>query len=230
MGQPVTDEELKLRKRARRRLVGAIALVLLAVLILPRFIDNSPPPPLKNVEIVIPPVQPVEEKFPKDLPLPQDDASVSASDPDTSGHEGPPDVAAAGDTRADEMPAVAGTTTGGEKATPAPPRPPAQAPAKTPSAAGPPPATKPADPQVAAKGYVIQLGAYGSKENAQQLLGRIRAKGFPGYTEPVRTTTGTKTRVRGGPYATVEAAEKARARMLSMKLGIGDLKVVPRGQ
>lgn len=230
MGQPVTDEELKLRKRARRRLVGAIALVLLAVLILPRFIDNSPPPPLKNVEIVIPPVQPVEEKFPKELPPPQDDVSMSAADPDASGHDESPEAAIGGDTHADEMPPVAGTTAGGEKVTPAPVRAPERVPAKTSAAPKPAPATKPPDPPVAAKGYVIQLGAYGSKENAQQLLGRIRAKGFPGYTEPVRTTTGTKTRVRGGPYATVEAAEKARARMLSMKLGIGDLKVVPRGQ
>ena len=66
MAQPVSDEALQLRKRARRRLVGAIALVALVVLVVPWFIDTAPPPPLKDVEIVIPPVPPADKQFPPD--------------------------------------------------------------------------------------------------------------------------------------------------------------------
>ena len=56
MAKPITDDEIQLRKRARRRLVGAIALVLVVVVVLPWLVDDEPPPQLKNVDISIPPV------------------------------------------------------------------------------------------------------------------------------------------------------------------------------
>ena len=80
------------------------------------------------------------------------------------------------------------------------------------------------------KGHVIQLGAYSSKENASQLLADLRAAGFPGYIEPVKTPDGTKTRVRCGPFPTPEAAQAARTKLIGKKLAAGELKVVQAGQ
>ncbi len=50
-----SDQELNLKKRARRRLVGAIALVLLMVIVLPRILkDRSAAQPADEVTITLP--------------------------------------------------------------------------------------------------------------------------------------------------------------------------------
>ena len=80
---------------------------------------------------------------------------------------------------------------------------------------------------------MIQLGAYTKQASAKQVLQRLKAQKFPAYTEPVKTPQGTRTRVRAGPYPTVEAAEKARERLRSLKLmpvSVSDAKVVPMGE
>lgn len=55
MAKAISDDELQLKKRARRRLVGAIALVLLVVVFLPMFLDNEPKPLNQDIAITIPP-------------------------------------------------------------------------------------------------------------------------------------------------------------------------------
>lgn len=54
MAKAISDEELQLKKRARRRLVGAIALVLLVVVFLPMFLDSEPKPLNQDIAITIP--------------------------------------------------------------------------------------------------------------------------------------------------------------------------------
>ena len=56
MAKAISDDELQLKKRARRRLVGAIALVLLVVVFLPMFLDNEPKSLNQDIAITIPPV------------------------------------------------------------------------------------------------------------------------------------------------------------------------------
>jgi DedD protein len=51
---PPTPEEQALRRRARRRLVGAIALALVAVVVLPLVFDPEPKPMGSNVDVRIP--------------------------------------------------------------------------------------------------------------------------------------------------------------------------------
>jgi cell division septation protein DedD len=48
------DADLQLKKRARRRLVGAIALALLAVIVLPMVMDREPRPVGPDIQIRIP--------------------------------------------------------------------------------------------------------------------------------------------------------------------------------
>ena len=64
MAKAISDEELQLKKRARRRLVGAIALVLLVVVFLPMVLDSEPKPLNQDISITIPPI-------PKPEPSPQ---------------------------------------------------------------------------------------------------------------------------------------------------------------
>jgi DedD protein len=54
MAKAISDEELQLKKRARRRLVGAIALVLLVVVFLPMLLDSEPKPLNQDIAITIP--------------------------------------------------------------------------------------------------------------------------------------------------------------------------------
>src|SRR3954468_24004515 len=54
MAKSISDEELQLRKRARRRLVGAIALVTIIAVFLPMVLDHEPKPVSQDVSIKIP--------------------------------------------------------------------------------------------------------------------------------------------------------------------------------
>src|ERR1700716_3564681 len=54
MAKSISEEELQLRKRARRRLVGAIALVTVIAVFLPMVLDHEPKPVSQDVSIKIP--------------------------------------------------------------------------------------------------------------------------------------------------------------------------------
>ena len=54
MAKTVSEEEIQLRKRARRRLVGAITLAIAAVVILPMVLDNKPEQRSQEIDIRIP--------------------------------------------------------------------------------------------------------------------------------------------------------------------------------
>ena len=71
-----------------------------------------------------------------------------------------------------------------------------------------------AKPAVDASGqWVVQLGAYKEAGNVRVLLAKLKGIGVPAYTEKMESPQGMRTRVRAGPFATREAAEKARARL-----------------
>ncbi|NNM83422.1 MAG: SPOR domain-containing protein [Burkholderiales bacterium] len=88
--QTVSEEEILLRKRARRRLVGAIALVIVSAIVLPMVFDDRTPP-VGNVEIRIqdekaaPPfvaaVPPVAVSMPSPAPTVVSPVAVSQSSP-----------------------------------------------------------------------------------------------------------------------------------------------------
>ncbi|MGH8751178.1 MAG: SPOR domain-containing protein [Burkholderiales bacterium] len=55
MARTVSDEQLQFKKRARRRLIGAIALVILMVIVLPLLLDSESKPVSPDISIQIPP-------------------------------------------------------------------------------------------------------------------------------------------------------------------------------
>jgi DedD protein len=61
MAKTVSDEEIQLRKRARRRLVGAVALVVAAIVILPMLLDSKPEERSQEIDIHIPSEDSAEE-------------------------------------------------------------------------------------------------------------------------------------------------------------------------
>jgi DedD protein len=73
------------------------------------------------------------------------------------------------------------------------------------------PAAKP--PADAGGQWVVQLGAYKEAGNVKLLLSRLKGVNVPAYTEKYDSPQGSRTRVRAGPFASQEAAEKARARI-----------------
>ena len=149
-------------------------------------------------------------------------ASVSASQPVAAAT--PPVSAAV--PLADSRPATKPAALPPEPAKPAPK--PATATAKLPVAA----ATKPVEPAKPAvappaptkpaasnTGFAVQLGAFGSAEEANKLRDRARAAGFSAFVEQVRTDKGTLSRVRLGPVANRADADKLKSQAAA-KIGV----------
>jgi len=90
---------------------------------------------------------------------------------------------------------------------------PKAAPAKPakPAAKKPKPAAKPAGGK-----FVVQVIALADAARAKQMQGQIAAAGIKSYTEVVKTAKGEVTRVRAGPFATRQAAEKARQQLKAL--------------
>jgi DedD protein len=64
MAKELTDDELNLRRKARRRLIGAIALTLAVVVILPMVLESQPKPTGQDIELRIPAPEKVGEFVP----------------------------------------------------------------------------------------------------------------------------------------------------------------------
>jgi DedD protein len=204
---PVSSEELQLKKKARRRLVGAIVLVLLVVVFVPMFLDREQRPQKQDIDIRIPAI-PGQAQGPQPVlpPAPPPPASVAAPPP-------PPDKPA--------VPSAPPSEAAPSAAVAPPPEPPAPKPAE---------AVKKSDAK-ANDSYVIQVGAFSDPANARHLVEKLKAEKVPAYTEAVKTTQGEKTRVRAGPYPTLAAAETGRTRLKTLKLlPGGDGKIVQKGE
>ena len=128
MAQEQQDVET-LKRRGRRRLVGAVALILAAVIVLPMVFDQEPRGTGSNVSVRIP----------------------------------------------------------GEDETPFAPKRPAKK-----------------------EEFVVQVGAFTSPQGA---IAKLESAKLPYYTEKMQ---GNLTRVRAGPFATREAAEKAHEQLKSL--------------
>lgn len=59
--------------------------------------------------------------------------------------------------------------------------------------------------------FLLQAGAFATEKAALDQVARLRKAGQKAYTEKVKTSQGERIRVRIGPFASRDAAEKARA-------------------
>jgi len=208
MARPISDEELQLRKRARRRLIGAIVAVTAVVVALPMILDNEPKPVNQDIDIRIPSPDSGLPFTSKVVPVPDAGTEPKPSTPAKPAPESKP-----------EPPRGAQNNTAAKPQ----PAPPTQDAAKAPAPAKPEPA--PAKAAGAASGqYVVQVVALSDARKAKQMQQQIVATGVKSYTEVVKTARGDVTRVRAGPFATREAAEKAQQKLKSAGF---EGKVVP---
>ena len=213
-------EELK--RRARRRLVGAIVLALAAAVILPLLLESDPKPLGDDVSIQIPPID--SGKF--ITPLSPGKGVDGKAAPDRAGaltSAKPAPVAP--DSPVEAKPADALDASG--KPAEAAQRPPEGAPTPGPTAtstvtANPEPqkpAASKAEPDSRPNGvspagsFVVQLAAFADAKAAPALASKLKTSGFPAYTETLKTQQGTMRRVRVGPYATREVADAELAKL-----------------
>lgn len=193
--------EIEIKRRGRRRLIGAITIALLGIAFLPMIFDGEPRRDagsnLKKQEISV--TVPAKEGLP---PLPSPTAVSSAVVPAVPAVVEPP------------------------KALP----PDSEKTMATAAAANPPPQKKSeptAKPQAASAGktgFAVQLGVFADADNARQTIAKMKEAKLPVYSDSIPIKSGAATRVRVGPFATLEKADSALAQV---KLAGADGKIVP---
>ena len=205
------DEALELRRRARRRLIGAIAVVLALVLIPPWIMDLEPKPVVSNLTVEIPKQQPGGLKLPA-APAKAPDAAASSSARSKTGEAVP---------RPPDVKPESGLP--GERPNAAAPAPKAAVMARAaPSDAADKEAeAKRAEAILNAEAFVVPLGAFANRENVKQLEAKLSKAGVKYFTETVSAPGGEQTRVRAGPFPTKDAAEGARERLKTLGLSPG---------
>jgi DedD protein len=244
------DPVLPEKKRARRRLVGAIALVLAAVVGLPMVFDSEPKPVADDITIQIPSKDKAANVI-HDNGLSASLSKVAASDSLDAREEisGLPNqtagVAKLAATEAVATVAEAKQKTDGDKQaktenTANTNKPAgksqgmdAQSEAKRASQTDSKPESKNKDQsgKIAVKAsesktstdknsgkIVLQVAALMTQEKINELQGKLKKAGFKTMTQKVATESGVSTRIRVGPYATKEEADKARAKLIKIGL------------
>jgi DedD protein len=184
-----------LKRRGRRRLVGAIALVLLAVILLPMVFDSEPRQSATSVDVRIPSE---DTKFAPKLP-----AQPAAETPRTAPAAPKSEISTSPQSAAIPHKAVASS----RKAAPEP------SPAERARA----------EAALAGIEYVVPVAALVDPEGVKELTARLAAAKLPYYTERIATDKGRVTRVRAGPFASREAAEKAHAKLKGLGLKPGNV-------
>jgi DedD protein len=279
--EPV-DPILPEKKRARRRLVGALALVLAVVIGLPMILDSEPKPLADDIAIQIPskdkpvtlsnnaPSARSASKVAASASLDQKEEVVetpSAAHSDATPAATVPAATATAPTTAPGTKAIAikekephkpseiaqSVTAEKTKTTPAP-APKAETKSEQVSVAKmqPKPAVPSADSSLddAARAkailegksdtkatsaaasmdkksgkYVVQVAALASKEKINELQTKLKDAGIHSYTQKVGTDSGDRTRIRVGPFANKEEADKMRIKL--NKLGLNGTVVPP---
>lgn len=237
-----SDADL-LKKRARRRLVGAVAFAGLAAVVLPMVMDDEPKQQVQDVQIRIPGQD--QAAFSPKLNRQARSEAVEAT---VRPAERPPEKAA-------EKVAEKGLEKAPEKvaekvAEKAPEKPADKAPEKAPEKATEKKAPeshpekvaekpRPAESKTAEKStddtqraaailagknveasapaahgqFVILIGAFSNQGNVKVLQAKLGELGLKVFTEPLETPEGKKTRVRVGPFPSRDAADKAADKM-----------------
>jgi DedD protein len=186
-----------LKRRGRRRLVGAIALVLAAVIVLPMVFDSEPKGSAPPVSVRIPGDD--ETGFtpkvsPRSPPLQEQKAAekVVAKTAEKASETAPKIENAVA--RDSEKPAAKDDT---EK--------------------------KRAEAALSGEQFVVQVGAFADSEKIKEVTEKLLAAKMPYYTEQIAVASGMLTRVRAGPFASRDAAEKVLQQLKGLGLKPGNI-------
>ena len=185
-----------LKRRGRRRLVGAIALVLAAVIVLPMVFEpelkGSAPP----VSVRIPGED--ESGFtpkvtPKPAPLQEQKAAekAAAKSAEIPVEKPEPKIEVAVTKGSDKPAAVA--------------------------------EQKRAEAALSGEQFVVQVGAFADPEKIKEVTGKLAEAKIAHYTEQIPVKSGMLTRVRAGPFASRDAAEKVLQQLKGLGLKPGNV-------
>jgi DedD protein len=196
-----TDEESNLKRKARRRLIGAIALTTAVVVILPMVLDREPAPTAHDIELRIPDKDNAGE-FTPNAALPA--ASTVVPDSPVA-----PGSAVAATSPVAPPAAIAPLLNAKPAAEAAKPK--VVAPAKPKVESKPKTTAKPAEKAASTphSGFVVQVGAFANAESAKHLQAKLAKQGLHAYTEKA----GNATRVRVGSYPSHDAADKVKRKL-----------------
>jgi DedD protein len=247
------DPVLPEKKRARRRLVGAVALVLAFVIGLPMVLDSEPKQLPDDVSIEIPSK---DAATPAPAPNAAGGKVRSQAEPTALPSPVPVPTSATLDQKEEvvEVGSAAPVAAPVPAATPtAPPAKPAASPrtdtpasAKqtavaatahektkskaetTEKSAQPTPVKTASESAGEAKHakFTVQVAAFASQEKVNELRGKLKDAGIASYTQKVATESGERTRIRIGPVNSKQEAEKLRARLSALGLS-GTLVPLP---
>ena len=183
MAKQLMDDEVSLKRRARRRLIGAVALAIVIVVLLPMVLDSEPKLVGQDIELRIPDKDKVGEFMPK-MGMPSAPVSVPVlavvSLPVVTDQV----VAASQVIESKLAPVKSETKPVGDIHI----------------------ENRKLSPR---SGFVVQVGAFTNADTAHQWQKKLSNQNIKVYTEKV----GGKIRVRAGPYETREAAENVNKKL-----------------
>lgn len=229
-----------MRKRARHRLMGAAVLVLLGVIGFPLLFDSQPRPIAVDISIEIPdknkvkplraPVSAASAVVGKPTAAP-DGVQASSGDPVSAASAS---RMAAGSVSPDGM-ITEYATKPGTKVQAKPESKPVDKPAdkvaeKAPDTPKPTAVAAAKDTEkksaVPAEGrFVVQIGAFTDGAKAHEVRVKLERAGFKTYAQVIESKEGRRTRVRVGPYATKQEADKVGEKIKKLDLPVGILEL-----
>ena len=223
MAKSPVDDADSLKRAARRRLVGAVAITIAVVILLPMLLDSEPDLSGQDIELRIPDKDQVGEFNPK-LPAaapPQVDVSdlsgvetpAAMQNNDVSTALGASAVSVSAPLAISAVSSVLAATASSQSAESNSPTVKPATEKKQPDKVA---STKTGENKMPAprqfpptSGFIVQAGAFSNANSALELQKKLTGMGIKAYIEKV----GDKTRVRAGPYTTHAAADKVRKKL-----------------
>jgi DedD protein len=212
------DPTLPEKQRARHRLIGAIAMVLAAVIGLPMVLDSHPRPASDDIAIDIPSANKSATVQTRAVPAPDPTiATATTSTADTSTLAKPSTLASSSATanKSANKSTTVTTVVAGLQASPGAPAAPAPM-VMPPTSANAVPATPvaPAAPHLPASAagsrFVVSVGSFTSDTSAHAWLSKLKGVGVPAYLEQKRQPDGSpRILLRAGPFSDRSSAEAA---------------------
>jgi len=233
------DQALILKKRARRRLVGAVALVLLMIIILPQILQDrsalTKPEPIKitmpevmheQTSVSKEPQAPTQPVIDQSVNEPQDSAQTELID--TPNVE---NIAAIKEAEAKELERRKSLAKAAEaKAEPvALPKPEIKKPDPVKVVkpvekvaaeinTAPPKAAEEKSPAKSASSFTVQVGVYSDAANVKRLQEQLKQAGFTTVTEKATTPKGDALRLKAGKFTSRQDAMNALVKIKEIGL------------
>jgi DedD protein len=182
--EPASDQELNFKKRARRRLVGAIALVLLMVIVLPMLLkDRSAASTQEKVTITLPSEQAQSEPSDFDSSLAPEGTSPESKSLEDTSKTLPPVAEVTKEENMTAKPVVVNKSV-------------SEAVATKPEKTGPVKVVADKAKETETHKFYVQIGVFSDAANVKQLQSKLTDLGYKSQTEKISTDKGQKIRLR----------------------------------